>query len=268
MEDIYSNSRVLPLRGDINFRDFGGYLNSAGRQIKRGGIYRSGSLSALSDADMAEISRLGLNRIIDLRSELEINRGGLDRFYPGNENKYDFLSFGYGDPYLADAQVSTELEWDTRQVDFPSIYINMLEQNKPAIRQIFDRFADPLQYPILIHCTQGKDRTGIIVALLLLLLEVPRPTILADYMLTGELIDVNSQLAKFEAYLREFDELVPQGITANDWAPFFTCLPRAMENLFAHLETEYNGVTHFLDSIGVNRQQRMSIYENLIENGT
>lgn len=258
MEDVYSNSRVLPLRGDINFRDFGGYHSSDGCRIKQGVIYRSGTLSALSDADLAAISRLDLKRIIDLRSDWEIKREGFDRLYPGNENRYDFLPFDYGDPYLSELQMATEAAWDIHRVDFENLYVNMLEQNGKSLKIVFDRFADPSQYPLLIHCTQGKDRTGIVAALLLLLLGVPHEAVMEDYMLTGKLIDWQQKHREMMEYFED---------SGDDWAPFFTCLPQAMENLFVHVENHYAGaVVHFLNSIGVAHDQQKRIREFLLEN--
>jgi protein-tyrosine phosphatase len=259
MENTWQTERVLHLNVSANFRDFGGYATDDGRQVAWGKLYRSATLSRLSDADVVEASKLGLNRIFDLRTDPEINREGYDRIYPGNEDRYDFLHFGYGDPYLSEAQVHTELAWDIRQVDFPRLYVNMLEQNRERIRHLFGRFADPAQYPVLIHCTQGKDRTGIVVALLLLLLGVPRTTIMEDYMLTGKLVDWQQKRDEMVSYLDEFDDTVPEGVTADDWAPFFTCLPDALENLFDHLEAGYNGITGFLDSTGIDLSQQKII---------
>ncbi len=261
MGNTRQTERVLHLYGATNFRDFGGYVTSGGKRVKQGKLYRSGTLSRLSDADVVEVSKLGLHRIIDLRTDLEINREGHDRIYPGNETRYDFLHFGYGDPYLARIQASTKSAWDIRQVNFPDLYINMIEQNKPAIKLMFDRFADPSQYPVLIHCTQGKDRTGVIAALLLLFLDVPQTTVMEDYMLTGKLVDWKQKLDEMVSYFGEFQD----GVNADDWAPFFTCLPQSMENLFAHLKTKYNGVTDFLGSNGVSPDQQRTIREFLIE---
>ncbi len=253
------SSRIIHLKGDINFRDFGDYPTSSGAYVKRGKLYRSGALSRLSDDDAAAVNRLGLQRIIDLRTAFEIEREEYDRIYPGNESKYDFLPFGYGDPYLAKIQDATGSAFDIRQVDFDNLYVNMLEQNGKAIKFIFDRFADPSQYPILIHCTQGKDRTGIIAALLLLLLDVPQTTVMEDYMLTGKLVDWQQKSNEIISYFSRFQD----NINADDWTPFFICLPQSMENLFAHLETGYNGVTHFLDSVGTKPEQQNVIRNTL-----
>jgi len=262
------NSRILSLSSAVNFRDFGGYPTASGTGLKWGMLYRSATLSKMDDADIPIVNAIGLNRVIDLRTNREIEWEGFDRIYHHNEQIYDFLEFNYGDPYLIDAQVSNELEWDMKRVDFRSIYVNMLEQNKPAIRRIFDRFADPEQYPILIHCTQGKDRTGIVVALLLLMLDVPKYTVIEDYLLTDQLIDIHARLAEMAGYLSEYAGSVPDGITTNDWAPFFKCLPDSIEFWFTHLEAAYGGATGYLHSIGVTSEQQKSIHAILVENPT
>ena len=257
-------SRVVQLTGAANFRDFGGYANSDGRQVKLGMLYRSDELTRLTQEDVPKMNSLGLNRIIDLRQKLEIQRTGFDTIYTENETKYDFRHFVYGDPYLMEAQVSIELAWDMKQVDFPSLYVNILEQNREGITQVFERFTDPSQYPVLVHCNQGKDRAGVISALVLLFLEIPEATVLDDYMLTSQLVDTERKLIEMQEYMQEFSGDLPHGTTADDWRPMLSCLPEAMENLFGHIEIEYNGVTNFLNSVGIDSEKQETIRNILL----
>ena len=261
---IEQADRALYLSGAPNFRDFGGYINSEGTQVNWGLIYRSDHLAKLTDDDMARVNNLGLNRIMDLRQESERQRDP-DKTYAGNEAIYDLLPYAYGDPYLMSAEVPIELAWDVRLVDFSNWYINTLEANKDGIKEAFERYADPSQYPILVHCTAGKDRAGVTAALLLLLLDVPETTIVEDYMLTSELVDIQKKMDDMEGYLEGFASIVPAGVTVVDWMPMLGCVQHSMNNLLDYIDTEYNGVEGFLESIGITSSQQQAIRDVLLK---
>ena len=97
---IEQTQRDLGLSGAPNFRDLGGYINADGIQIEWGQIYRSGDLATLSDADLPIVNNIGLNTILDIREQDDIDRDGYDVIYTGNEAIYDFLFFNSGDPAL------------------------------------------------------------------------------------------------------------------------------------------------------------------------
>ncbi len=101
----------------------------------------------------------------------------------------------------------------------------------------------------MIHCTQGKDRTGMVMAMLLLLLEVPLDAITHDYCLSGPAL-----LPEKESRLREIKEI---GLTEEfaetpkDWIP----------KLYEYLERNYGGIVGYFDSIGVDEETRIAIVE-------
>lgn len=264
-------SRALEIEKAPNFRDVGGYLSAAGRQVKWETLYRSGDLTEISDEDLNTINRLGLKRVIDLRFQLDLDRAGFDRLYnEGDESIYDFVPMTYGDPNLSidnlpDHQYA-QLAWDVRLVDYPNWYINILQESKERIRRVFDRLADPSQYPLLIHCSQGKDRAGVVSALILMLLDVPNEVIVDDYMLTCELTeeDIESKLQGLAIGLQIYSEIVPEGMTAEDWRPMLECAEDAMTNLILHIDAEYGGIAPFLQSIGVTQEQQQSIRDILL----
>ncbi len=258
-------NRVIHLTGATNFRDFGGYFNSNEQQVKWKMLYRSDELTRLDDDDIAKVRSLGLNRIIDLRQQPEIDQNGLDKTYSGREQKYDFIPYVFGDPYLMESGAQPGLEWDVNQIDFDSLYINILEHNKEGIRQAFERFVHFAQYPLLLHCTQGKDRSGVLSALVLLLLDIPESVVMADYLITDQLTNIERGMQAIQGYLETFKDTIPEGITAQDWRPMLSCQPQALVNMFAYLRTEYNGITRFLDSVGITLNQQQAIREIPLE---
>ncbi len=267
---VRQTERTFGLKTAPNFRDLGGYVNAEGKQIQWNRVFRSGELSDLDDRELAIVNGFRFGRIMDLREPAEIARDGADRTYSGNEAIYDLLGFNVGDPYLLAAPVDpanplSQLLWDVRQVDYPNWYVNVLESNRDGIRRAFERFADPLQYPILFHCTQGKDRAGVVSALLLMLLDVPEDEILEDYMLTCRLTagDIEKKLDLIASILPSLSA-APQGITAEDWRPMLSCHEEAMSNMLAHVRLEYGGIEGFLESIGVTIAQQEAIRDVLL----
>ncbi|MBM4462275.1 MAG: hypothetical protein FJ012_02920 [Chloroflexi bacterium] len=262
-------TRSLYLQNATNFRDLGGYTSKWGIQVKWGRIYRSNNLVTLTDDDLARVNSLGWHRMVDMRLDYDISRdGGMDRTYAGSETKYDMLPFNYGDPYLKSLvppgppiPATWPLSWDLSQVDWDNWYINIMEQNREGIKDIFDRFTDPSQYPIVLHCTQGKDRAGVVSALLLSLLDVPKATIVQDYMLTHDytLADINAKLGQIETMMSAFPSMFPPEVTLADWQKMVDCYQPAMENLLSYLDTQYGGVGGFLSQIGVDEIEQLEI---------
>jgi protein-tyrosine phosphatase len=170
-----------------NFRDLGGYRNSAGQQVKWGLLYRSDSLKAASSRDLRALQRLPLVEIIDLRSEME-QQMAPDRLpdIPGMR----FLALPIMD---ANSRLTVEARerivarrYDDVHPDelLNEAYAAFVRQFTPQYQVFFRELLAAQGRPILWHCTAGKDRTGFAAALLLRILQVSMTTILQDYMLT------------------------------------------------------------------------------------
>ena len=76
-------NRHVPLSGQPNFRDLGGYASADGREVRWGAVYRSGELSQLSDADIGTLGSLGIKTVVDLRSPEEVSARGEGKLPPG-----------------------------------------------------------------------------------------------------------------------------------------------------------------------------------------
>ncbi|OTA83093.1 hypothetical protein M434DRAFT_36876 [Hypoxylon sp. CO27-5] len=110
---------------------------------------------------------------------------------------------------------------------------------------------EPASLPILVHCTQGKDRTGLIVVLALMVLKVPTEAITYDYMLSQAGLEPER-----EARLEEFREI---GLTA-EWAD---CPQHFVPRVEDHINTKYGGINGYLDSIGFEDSERQRLIEVL-----
>jgi protein-tyrosine phosphatase len=178
--------RLVALDGTQNFRDLGGYPAAGGTRVRWGRVFRSDSLAGLSDADVARLERIGLRLVCDFRGDAEVEdepnrlagRAAItyhrqplgDRSVQPAEWRRRFEA---GDFAGADAA------WLTRS------YRGMIDDCAAELGAVLRTLAGASALPAVLHCTAGKDRTGVASALLLLLLGVSREHVLEDYALTA-----------------------------------------------------------------------------------
>jgi protein-tyrosine phosphatase len=134
---------------------------------------------------------------------------------------------------------------------------DMLDCAGAEIREIFDILADSAAYPVVVHCTQGKDRTGLIILLLLLLLvetavDIPLNTISADY--------VKSE-AELEPELEYLMKEITQIGLDEDYAK---CPPGFAEAVREYLDSKFGGVKAYLLSTGVEEEKMDTIRQRLV----
>ncbi|HMM01070.1 MAG TPA: tyrosine-protein phosphatase [Bacilli bacterium] len=157
------------LESVYNFRDIGGYPLLNGKRTKYGVLFRSGSLSYATKEDVKKIEDIGIKTIIDLRGDKEHNE------LPDLTQASKKIT-AYHLPVNGGGRVPVDED------DMLASYMEMVEEPVSA-RAIFSTIAHA-EKPILIHCTAGKDRTGVFTALLLALAGVTHDDINADYLLS------------------------------------------------------------------------------------
>jgi protein-tyrosine phosphatase len=183
--------RWVILDGANNTRDIGGYGTEDGRVIRRGLVYRSGELSALSPAGCQAFADLGVRRVVDFRNRLAPSP-----------------LFGGDAVCVFEVSAMSLLPVINEPTEVPEKrYIQAVVDNAASYRQAFELIGDPENLPLLYHCAAGKDRTGIMTVLLLRLLGVDRDTIVADY----ELSDLVAPPVSTGCVLELLDEIDRQG---------------------------------------------------------
>lgn len=179
-------TRRIPFEGIDNFRDFGGYA-AGGRRMRQGLLYRSAHQARATDEDLAKLADLGVTVIVDLRRANERERD-VSRRYPGFageviQNDIDQQDADAWADFIAGADLSAE-----SMRDFMVTYYRNAPYERRHLdlyRRYFQRLADA-DGAVLVHCTAGKDRTGIICALTHHLAGVHDDDILEDYLLTND----------------------------------------------------------------------------------
>ena len=234
--------RELPLAGGVNFRDVGGYRTTDGRAVRWGRIYRAGSLAELTEADVTYLGRLGLRLSCDLRSREEVENNP-DRLPPGAIARQTPIAAEVG--RLRRLVTLFRLRRRIQKM-LQQVYVIMLDQNGPLLAGILRAAADPPNLPLVIHCTAGKDRTGLAVALLLLSLGVPEETVIADYTLSNRAFGVLAERMRPELAL-----LYTFGFSEERLRPFLLAEAPTLTGALAHLRRRYGSVEAYLRRAGL-----------------
>lgn len=171
---MVSGTRHVPFEASFNFRDLGGYETVSGRQVRWGAVYRSDALHRLTDRDLELARELGLRTVIDLRSSRELGEEG--RFAHAHDVAYHHLP-------VFEHDGRSPPEPDDPAPPPGEDYVAMATSGRDSIATALRVIAEG-DYAVVFHCAAGKDRTGIVAALVLSSLGVPDEAIAADYHLS------------------------------------------------------------------------------------
>jgi len=176
----------------VNFRDLGGHSGADGRVVKSGLLFRGTALHNIGDDDLASLEQLGVGLVFDLRALQEADgrpdklpAGASYRREPGvvsmDEVHRELLDWSV----LIDQLSRSEAELSQMEAFQGGIYGEMIERPQ-AFRALMGELLAKPSRPVYIHCSAGKDRTGVACAIILTLLGVGRDEIMADYMVSAK----------------------------------------------------------------------------------
>ena len=181
--------RLIQLENSINIRDIGGYTGHEGRKVKWRKVIRSEELAHLSDNDVSYFADLNLKHAFDFRNRSKAEQQ-VDRLPESTEYHlipiFDSFNQGIGEiDFTQPGSVDTFMR---------AIYKIQTEERAQCFAEVLKVLTEPCEYPILYHCTNGKDRTGFMTYLILSLLGVAEETIISDYTLTNLTFDESYKL--------------------------------------------------------------------------
>lgn len=241
--------RSLVLQGAVNVRDLGGLPLADGGVVRPGRLLRSDSLSSLSTTDVASLlgeRRLGL--IIDLRApgEVEVDGRGLLA-----EEDVRFANL----PLRGAAETRLDLAAQGEDGDLALHYVGYLEHSAEAVVAAVRLLADHEAPTAVVHCAAGKDRTGVLVAIVLDAVGVPHEEIVADYTATAANMHlVAERLASSPSFQRRTGPPVPAWVFAAD--------ADTMHRFLSHL-TEQGGAAAWLLAHGLTPAELAALRTNL-----
>ena len=240
--------RRIDLDGCHNFRDLGGYAAAGGRSVRWRMLFRSDGLQHLTARDVTRVrDDLGIRHVVDLRSTGEIRSDG--------RGLLEDDAFRFHHVPLFDGVVAARPEV-AREMTLADRYFLLAEMAKEPIARVITTLAES-SAPAVYHCAAGKDRTGVISAILLGLLGVPDGIIVADYAATQENLDaIIDRLMATEGYQEMLEALPPDTLHAE---------PDTMVALLEKVRLHYGSMREYARAIGVSDENVASLESRLLE---
>ena len=250
MIDDYSD-RHYPFEGCFNFRDIGGYLNQDGMRVKKGLYFRTGRQDRMTQKDLAQLSDLKISTQIDLRKPDEVldqGKGPLEAMGANYiniavipEGGSDQLSKLVGDTGISGKR-----------------YLGYLGFGPTSWLRLFGILSNLENLPVVLHCTAGKDRTGVSTAFLLSVLGINRDLIEADYLLTN--LDTERQADFIESTVG-----YPDGYDRESMITAAGVPKDAMKDFLDGVESKWGSAVEYLKKIGVTEEQMEMVRNNFLE---
>jgi protein-tyrosine phosphatase len=240
-----SPERLLPIAGVFNVRDLGGYAHAAGETRWRR-ILRADGLHRLTPQGIDALVAEGVTTIVDLRHDNELAS------HPNPFRDHDAVAYHHLSLFEDLAPVAM-----TGGDVLLDLYIEALERRGAAIVAVLEALAAAPPGVVLFHCTAGKDRTGLIAALVLGLAGVDADTIIEDYARTG--IHIAPLLATILA------EATERGMDPEALRPLLACEKLTMSRTLDHLERRWGSVEAYLADIGLTPATASRLRTRLLE---
>lgn len=234
-----AKARTLHWPDCWNVRDLGS-LPVSGGVTRTGALIRSDSLHHLTPAGVAQVRSAGVSRVIDLRTEVE---SGLDpNPFRGTPTYVNRPVQGVDDPGQPDGTLL-------------DVYVAMLDAHPELFVAVVGEVADAPPGGVVVHCHAGKDRTGLVTALLLSSVGVDEDAVVSDYAHRGD------------GLLLEAERVI--GIAADDRRDWTidrqAAVPETMVAVLRHLEERYGGAASYLRSGGLTEAQEQALRRRLLE---
>jgi protein-tyrosine phosphatase len=272
-EQSSSNSaqvRRIPLQGQVNFRDLGGYQTSDGHSVKWGEVYRSGRLPKLSDQDVERLESLGIRTVVNLLTPDDMEVYGRDRLPVGVRE----LSLPI------DGKTATEManmlnkalktgDFSMMSVEMnPEIHRLLIHDGKQEYAALLREIANPDNRPLVFHCSHGVHRTGTGAAILLSALGVLWDTIREDYLLSNKYRhdEVQVRLVQLRQMAAEKRGIASEQIDMTNMEAFLIQQGSYIDASKSEMVDEYGSVDGYItEGLGLSDREIQQLCAELLE---
>jgi protein-tyrosine phosphatase len=233
--DDAPRTRLHAVPGVYNLRDTGGY-RAAGGTTRWGKLFRSDALHRLDPTGRALLRRLGITRVVDLRStdELASAPSSIDGVGATVHHLPVFDEAAPADQAMAPR-------------DLAAVYTHMIDERGAQLAAAIRIIADAAEgEAVLVHCTAGKDRTGLVVALALRAAGVDKDEVVADYAATAENLGGEWADTVMRSLADQGVELTPAVVELITASP-----AQVMHDLLDRLDREYGSTPQYLRAQGL-----------------
>lgn len=250
MHMVNTQPRWVEFSGIDNVRDLGGLPVSDGHRTRFGRVYRASTPQELTEADLGMLlGSIGVKTIIDLRLPDEVRREGYGLLADSSVQRINL-------PVHKVNARPGDIVPDSREVDLVQLYGELLAGSAESVVTAARMVADAERHAVVFHCAAGKDRTGVLAAVLLDAIGVPPEVIAHDYALSGErLAQVRERLVKLASYPGL--PSARKGVLAAD--------PQVMSEFLENLHAEFGGAARWLLHHGLSEAELARLRETLVE---
>ena len=257
-EVLVAAERHIAMDGTVNFRDLGGYRTVEGSRVRWGCVFRSDALHDLSERDGRLLRGLGVRHVCDLRRDQE--RATAPNRLPADTGiEIEHLPIG-GLAAEINGMSSRMMRGEIEQVgvqEMADVYGTILGLYAGTFATVVRRAAASARAPMVLHCTAGKDRTGVAAALLLSVLGCARDTVLDDYELSHRYYSE----AKIAAVR---PQLEAAGVEFSNVEVFFAASRAVMDRTLSAVEEAYGGIEEYLIGGGLDAATLATLREQLL----
>jgi len=254
------NGNNIKLRSVLNFRDISGTNADNGSFVKRGMIYRSASLDSISKKDISLLRQLGIRTIIDLRGPSEQKKRkrepdgirviSMPLDFQGKTRERLYPYFRQKNSENKILEVSNEL------------YLEIAEASAPVLAGIIEILLTPDSGALLFHCQAGKDRTGIIAALIHLIAGTEREVIIEDFLRS------NDELIPYFKKIFMLRKIISFGFFPYNLVIFAVRVKeRNISSVIEMVRNRPGGIEGYLESAGFNPSRLEEFRKKITDNG-
>lgn len=258
-----SQKNQIEIKKVNNFRFLGGLENSQGKILKDSLIYRSGNLHQLKSNYFDDFEKLRIKKVIDLRTKQEIEKETdhlpsniVYKNYPAFEDKNNEMANAKN---LALKGKISKADADKRMLKF---YTDYVSENPQVIKQIITEILES-DAPILYHCTAGKDRTGIISALILKILKFENDIIFEEYLVSNDLRKkvINNRLKLANTFHFVYPKLDIGVVEKSSWIE-----RNYLQTAFDEIDEKYGSMDLYINQVlGISESQREVYIEKFLK---
>ncbi|MBI2965800.1 MAG: tyrosine-protein phosphatase [Chloroflexi bacterium] len=246
-----AEDRCVRFEAAYNFRDLGGYRCNDGRRLRWRRLYRSGALQWMTQGDAHKAREvLGVRSVIDLRNSEEVQRDGCAPFLQ-HPVRYFHV------PILDGERRASQQAQERPDFDMSRLYLRMLRDGANDFARAVRMVVAHAHEPIVFHCAAGKDRTGLLAAILLGAFGVSDDDIIDDYALTSRHLDpIIERMRSTPGYAEIVGDLP---------ADIFSSRPEAMARTLEGVRARWGSMRDYLASIGLDEAELAGIEESVLE---
>jgi protein-tyrosine phosphatase len=265
-----SHARHIPLEGQPNFRDVGGYETADGGTVKWGQVYRSGQMPDLTDADVKRLEALALRTVVTFLVPKEIEKYGADRLPEGaSEVRLPITGELAEELSLQAGRAIKTGDFSGLPADLnPEFHRLLLDDGREEYAALLRELSDPSNRPLAYHCSHGVHRTGTATAILLSALGVPWETIREDYLLSNvyRAEEIEEQLERIRGKVASDKGIPPDQVDMTNVNAFYKLEGHYIDGTLEKAVEEYGSMGAFIrDGLGITDAEIARLREELLE---